>query len=142
LDPDPDKIIPDLQNWFFLTFSRGSVSIIGGPDQTLLKFILQRDNPSASTVPYCGYLHVSDANPDPGSGAFLTPGYGMGKKSKSGSEIRIRDEHFGSYFRELRNKYLVKILKFFDVDPGSGNILTLDPGSGIRNGKNRIWDPG
>ncbi len=29
---------------------------------------------------------------DPGSGAFLTPGSGIGKKSGSGSGIRIRDE--------------------------------------------------
>jgi hypothetical protein len=34
-------------------------------------------------VPYVG----SGANPDLGSGAFLTPGYEMGKKSRSGYEI-------------------------------------------------------
>jgi hypothetical protein len=60
----------------------------------------------------------------------------MGKKSRSG--IRIRDEHFGSYFRELRNNFWVKILKFFDedadLDTGSGNLF--DPGSGTRDGKN------
>jgi hypothetical protein len=40
------------------------------------------------------------ADPDPGSGAFLTHG--------SGSEmekIRIRDEHPRSFFRELRNSF-------------------------------------
>jgi hypothetical protein len=42
----------------------------------------------------------------------------MGKKS--GSEIRIRDEQHGLYFRELRNNLLVKILKFLDANPGSG----------------------
>ncbi len=31
------------------------------------------------------------ADPDPGRGAFLTPRSGMGKKSGSGSGIRIRD---------------------------------------------------
>jgi hypothetical protein len=36
-----------------------------------------------------------------GSGAFLTPGSGMGKKIR----IRIRDEQPGSYFRELRNNF-------------------------------------
>jgi hypothetical protein len=41
---------------------------------------------------------------DPGSGAFLNPGSGVGKKS--GSAIRIRDEQLGSYFRELRNNFL------------------------------------
>jgi hypothetical protein len=59
-----------------------------------------------------------------GSGAFLTsgsgiwdPGSGMGKKIK----IRIRDIHPGSYFRELRNNFLGKILKFFDADPNPGS---------------------
>jgi hypothetical protein len=42
--------------------------------------------------------------------------------------IRIRDEHPGSYFRELRNNFWDKILQFFD------------PGSGV--GKIQIWDPG
>ncbi len=44
----------------------------------------------------------SVADPDPGSGAFLTPGSGMGKKSGSG----IRDEQPGSYFRELKKQFL------------------------------------
>jgi hypothetical protein len=44
---------------------------------------------------------------DSGSGAFLTPGSRTGKKS--GSEIR--DEQPESYFRELRNNFLVKIFK-------------------------------
>jgi hypothetical protein len=38
----------------------------------------------------------------PGSGAFLTPGSGMGKKIKSGSGMNIPDH----YFRELRNYFL------------------------------------
>jgi hypothetical protein len=61
-----------------------------------------------------------------GSGAFLTHGSGMGKKSRSGSGIR--DEHPG-HFLELRNNFLgLKLLKFFvaDLDPGSGIFLTLD----------------
>jgi hypothetical protein len=29
----------------------------------------------------------------------------------------------------LETIFLVKILKFFDADPGSGSFLTLDPGS-------------
>jgi hypothetical protein len=40
----------------------------------------------------------------------------MGKKSGSGSGINI--EQPGLYFRELRNNFWVKILKFFDADPG------------------------
>jgi hypothetical protein len=55
----------------------------------------------------------------------------MGKKSGFGPGIR--DEQPRSYFLELRNPFFwVKILKFFDADPGSG----------IWNGKSRIWDPG
>jgi hypothetical protein len=44
--------------------------------------------------------------------------------------IRIRDEQPGSYFQDLRNNFWVKILKFFDADPGSGmeKIKILDPG--------------
>jgi hypothetical protein len=43
----------------------------------------------------------------------------MGKKSGSGSGIRNRDEQPGSYFLEFRNHFFwVKILKFFDADPG------------------------
>jgi hypothetical protein len=41
---------------------------------------------------------LRDSVADPGSGAFLNPGSGIGKKIK----IRIRDEHPGLYFRELR----------------------------------------
>jgi hypothetical protein len=57
-------------------------------------------------------------------GAFLTPVSGIrdGRKSASGSGIR--EEQLGSYFLELRNHFFaffgVKILKFFNEDPGSG----------------------
>jgi hypothetical protein len=71
----------------------------------------------------------------------------MGKKSGSGSGIhpgwKIR-----SYFWELRNHFfLVKILKFFDADPGSRvpDEKNSDLGSGMQDGKNLdptsgIWD--
>ena len=66
----------------------------------------------------------------------------MGRKSASGSGIG--DEQPGSYFLELRTHFFgffgVKILKFFDADPGSGmeTVRIRDPGwkkvgSGIRN---------
>jgi hypothetical protein len=56
----------------------------------------------------------------------------MGRKSASGSGIR--DEQPGSYFLELRNHFFwVKILKFFDADPGSrmekSRIRDKHPGS-------------
>jgi hypothetical protein len=86
----------------------------------------------------------SVADPDPGLGTFLTPGSGIrdGRKSASGSGIR--DEQPGSYFLDLRNHFFaflgVKILKFFDEDPGSGmeTVRIRDPGwekvgSGIRD---------
>jgi hypothetical protein len=38
-----------------------------------------------------------------------------------GADHVPEDEQTGSYFRELRNNFWgVKILKFFDADPGSG----------------------
>ncbi len=49
---------------------------------------------------------TSAGDPDPGYGAFLTPGSGMGKKSRSGSGIQIRDVHPGSYFRERIHNFL------------------------------------
>jgi hypothetical protein len=84
-------------------------------------------------------------------GAILTPGSGIrdGRKSASGSGIQ--DEQPGSYFLELRTHFFaffrVKILKFFDEDPGSGmeTVQIRDPGwkkvgSGME--KSRIRDQG
>jgi hypothetical protein len=56
----------------------------------------------------------------------------MGKKSR----IRIRDEHPGSYFREEKQFFGLKILQFFDANSGSGiffesGMENSDPGSGI-----------
>jgi hypothetical protein len=58
----------------------------------------------------------SVADPDPGSGAFLTPGSRIGKKSGSGSGMNNRDHNSES----LKTIFWVSTLKFFDVDPGSG----------------------
>jgi hypothetical protein len=62
----------------------------------------------------------------------------MGKKTGSGSGIRIRDEQPGSYFLELRNhffglKYLDSLMRIWDEK-------NSDPGSGME--KSRIRDPG
>jgi hypothetical protein len=82
-------------------------------------------------------VYSSVAHPDSGSDAFLTPGSGIwnphhpdGYKIK----IRIRDEHPGSYFRELGNnflskKYLNSLMRIRMRNPLSGIFLTLDPGS-------------
>ncbi len=45
----------------------------------------------------------SVADPDPGLGAFLTPGSGIRDGRKSASVSGIRDEQPGSYILELRN---------------------------------------
>jgi hypothetical protein len=58
---------------------------------------------------------ISVADPDPGSGTFLTPGSGMGKKSRSGSGMDIQDHISES----LKTIFWVKILNFFDADPES-----------------------
>jgi hypothetical protein len=59
-------------------------------------------------------------------------------------KIRIRDEHPGSYFREVGNNIRVKILIFFDadVDPDteSGNIF--DPGFWMEKIRIRDHHPG
>jgi hypothetical protein len=85
---------------------------------------------------HAALYYVMGSVPDPGSGAFLTTGSGMGRKSASGSGIR--DDQPGSYFLELRNHFFVfvgvKIFKFFDADPGWRQF-----GSGME--KSRIRDP-
>jgi hypothetical protein len=47
-------------------------------------------------------------------------GSGMGKKSGSGSGIRIRDEQPDHISQSLETIFFVKILEFFDADPGPG----------------------
>jgi hypothetical protein len=68
-------------------------------------------------------LRTSVADPDPGTGAFLTPGSGRGKKSGSGSRTNIPD-HISESFETIF------LLKFFYADPGFGmeKNLILDPG--------------
>ncbi len=77
------------------------------------------------------WVRVSSvANPDPGLGAFLTPGSGNqdGRKSASGSGIR--DEQPRSYVLELKNHFFaffgVKILmeksRIRDKHPGSATL--------------------
>ncbi len=77
---------------------------------------------------------------DPGSGAFLTPRSGMGKKIW----IRIRDDILDHISDGFETIFGIKILKFFDADPdpGSGIFLTLDPGSGMEKFQIRNKHPG
>jgi hypothetical protein len=60
----------------------------------------------------------------------LDPGSRMGK-----NQDLDRDEQPGSYLRELRNSFWVKILKFCDEDPGWKKF-----GSGME--KFHVWDTG
>ncbi len=71
------------------------------------------------------YGTVSVVDPDPGSGAFLTPGSGMGKKSRSGSGMNI---HYNSetFFWLKILTFLMRIWNLFD--PGSGREKNSDPG--------------
>jgi hypothetical protein len=72
----------------------------------------------------------SVADPDLGSGAFLTPGSGIREWKNSdpgsGTGMNIQDHISES----LESIFWLQVLKFSDVepDPGSGNFLTLDPG--------------
>jgi hypothetical protein len=61
----------------------------------------------------------SVVDPDPGSGAFLIPGSGMGKKSKSGSWMNVLN-HIS---KSLETMFWVK---FFDADADPGIKKTLD----------------
>jgi hypothetical protein len=86
----------------------------------------------------------SVADPDPGSGIRCLFNPWIRDPGWEKVSIRIRDEQPGSYFLELRNQFFcffgVKILKFFDEDPGSAmeTVRIRDPvwkkvGSGIRD---------
>jgi hypothetical protein len=108
---------------------------------------------SAGQIKHCYWLtgvtdpgSVADPNPGSGIGCLFDPWIRDPGWEKV--NIRIRDEQPGSYFFELRNHFFaflgVKILKFFDEDPGSRirdpDGDSSDPGSGME--KCRIRDPG
>ncbi len=94
---------------------------------------------------------ISTAEPDPGFGAFLPLDTGSRAGIRNGKKIRIRDEHPGSHFRELRKnllgwKYLNSLMGIRDpFDPGSGMekfgsvIRKKHPGSATLTLMNRKW---
>jgi hypothetical protein len=61
----------------------------------------------------------------------------MGKNPDLGSKMNISD-HF---YDNLETIFGLKILKFFDVNLGSGIFWTEDPGSGMENFGSMICDP-
>jgi hypothetical protein len=76
------------------------------------------------------WIGCSVADPDAGSGTFLTPGYRMGKKSESGMNIPY---HFSE---SLGTVLGLKIFKYFDADSGSGIFLIRD----WKKFESGIWD--
>jgi hypothetical protein len=66
-------------------------------------------------------VNVECSVADPGSGAFLTPVSGMGKKSRCGSGMYIPDH----VSEGLETIFWVKILKFLDADPDQGSEIFL-----------------
>ncbi len=85
---------------------------------------------------YLAKYSVDFAYQDPGSGTFLTPGSGMGKKSGSGFEMN--DPFYIS--ESVETIFWVKILKFFDADSRSGmEKLIRDPGSRINIPDPQHW---
>jgi hypothetical protein len=75
-------------------------------------------------------LNLNYSVADPGSGAFLISGSGI-RYGGSGSWMN-NPNHISE---SLESIILVKMLQFFDADPGSGMKKF---GSGIRDGRNRI----
>jgi hypothetical protein len=75
---------------------------------------------------------------NPGSGAFLTSGSGMGKKSRSGSGMN-KPDHISE---SLKTIFWVKIHKFFKADPGSGMVKNRKfEASGLYGTGKFILDP-
>jgi hypothetical protein len=85
----------------------------------------------------------SVADPDPGSGAFVTPWIRDPGWVKN--QIRIRDEHPRSYFPQRLENFFVKILNSMMWDPesflsGMEKIRSRDkhPGSATKPTRNKI----
>ncbi len=80
----------------------------------------------------------------PGIPCLLTPASRIRNRNGNKSRDRIGDEHPGSYFWEL-GTYQFFGFKIIRVtlwcEFGSGIRDLVNPGPGIRNGKNRIQDP-
>jgi hypothetical protein len=101
VSPPPSPPLPDLV-WQSIHIADPPV-VEGGADLPYGAIYLGTKEGPAGAAPLIGTLLTYPVEffsvLDLGSGAFLTPGSGIGKKSGSG--IRIRDEKVGSYLREL-----------------------------------------
>ena len=65
---------------------------------TQFGFFIPGPDPDFLPILDTGFKKASVADPDPGLGAFLTPGSGIRNGRKSASGSGIRDEQPGSYF--------------------------------------------
>ncbi len=74
------------------------------------------------------FTTISVADPDPGSGAFLIPGSGICENQDPDQRSWICGMNIPDH---INNFFGLKILKFFDVYPGSRIFLAMDPGSVI-----------
>ncbi len=86
---------------------------------------------------------------DPGSGAFLTPGSGIwdprwveSQHPDPGSGMNNLDPFFKSLETIFICFFWVKILKFFDADPGSGMETGRIRDPGWKKVGSGIGDPG
>ena len=71
---------------------------------------MPKSNPNEATA--------TDSVADPGSGTFLNPGSGMGKKSRSGSGMNIPDhisENLETIFW-VKNTYLNSLMRIRDPE--------------------------
>jgi hypothetical protein len=126
LIPDPNFFHHRFRIYSFPDPASKSISIL-----TQFGFFIPGPDPDFLPILDTGFKKASVADPDPGLGAFLTPGSGIrdGRKSASGSGIR--DEQPGSYFLELRNHFFAFLgLKYlvFDEDPGSHLTVSFSHG--------------
>ncbi len=104
----------EIQYWYKVPYSSNSTSIPPATGTVLLWNLL--------------YTVLRIRIQDPGSGAFLTPGSGMGKKSGSGSGMNNPD-HISECFELIFWGYNIK---FFDAYQRS---RIEEFGTGIRDGK-------
>ena len=75
---------------------------------------------------------------DPGLGAFLTLGSGMGRKSASGSGIR--DNNPDHIFKSLETIFLIFLgLKYLNSLMRIRDVKKSDPGSGINIPDPQHW---